>query len=109
MTKLPIETIVTHITKITGWTHVGNHAIIKNFSFPSFEKTGQFVYLVTKIMDQEKHYPQISITDFNVQISLTTYDVEGVTGKDLVMAQKINRIENQMSEKSINYKVIQTS
>ncbi|RFU65159.1 4a-hydroxytetrahydrobiopterin dehydratase [Peribacillus glennii] len=93
MATLPVETIVTHISKFPGWKHVGNTSVTKNFSFSSFEKMGHFVYLVTQYTEKEEHYPQISITNFDVSISLSTASASGVTGKDLLVAQRINQIE----------------
>jgi 4a-hydroxytetrahydrobiopterin dehydratase len=97
MTKLPVETIVTHISKFPGWKNVGNHSMSKNFTFSSFEKTGHFVYLIAQYLDKERHYPQITITNFDVMVSLSTLAVDGVTGKDFVLAQIINQFEVEVN------------
>jgi 4a-hydroxytetrahydrobiopterin dehydratase len=97
MTKLPVETIVTHISKFPGWKHDSNHTISKIFTFSSFEKTGHFVYLIAQCTEKERHYPQLTITNFDVRVSLSTLAVDGVTGKDLVLAQIINQIEAEVN------------
>lgn len=63
--------------------------------FENFNDAMQFVNLVAGCAQRLDHHPKITIDYNKVNLELTTHDVEGVTDKDMKLA---NEIEKSSSE-----------
>ena len=64
--------------------------IQKDFSFNSFQSATTFVQHVASIAKELGHYPEILIHKISyVTIKTTTADVNGVTEKDIALAESI--------------------
>ena len=72
-----------------GWERSGK-ALIKSFNFPSFRDSIVFVNRVASLADDLDHHPDIDIRYTAVRLSLTTHSADGLTEKDLKLAEKID-------------------
>ncbi|MBX4189650.1 4a-hydroxytetrahydrobiopterin dehydratase [Candidatus Parcubacteria bacterium] len=82
-------------TRIPGWKRKGNK-IEKIFIFESFLKALDFVNKVGALAEGAGHHPDIHIFDYkNVKLTLTTHELEMVTEKDFVLAEKVNELQPQ--------------
>ena len=63
--------------------------IHKDFTFNSFESATTFVQHVASLASELSHYPEIHVKESNVTITSTTADENGVTEKDIVLAESI--------------------
>ena len=64
--------------------------IQKEFIFNSFESASTFVQHVTSIASELNHYPEILIHKVScVTITSTTVDSNGVTDRDIALAESI--------------------
>ena len=87
--KLNRQSIQGWIEKRPGWK-VKGQALIKEFTFKSFRDTIVFVNRIASLADETSHRPNIDIRDNMVRLALTTPEVNGVSQKDLELAQRID-------------------
>ncbi len=72
-----------------GWQRSGN-AITKDFEFPSFRNAIIFVNRVASLADDLDHHPDIDIRYTTVRLTLTTHSADGLTEKDLKLAESVD-------------------
>src|ERR1041384_902693 len=71
------------IAKLKGWTEVdGRDAISKSFKFADFNAAFGFMTRVALKADQMDHHPEWFNVYNKVDVTLSTHDADGVTGKD---------------------------
>ena len=63
--------------------------IHKEFIFNSFQSATTFVQHVASLANELSHYPEIHVKESNVTITSTTADENGVTEKDIALAESI--------------------
>ena len=68
---------------------MGN-AITKDFEFPSFRNAIIFVNRVASLADDLDHHPDIDIRYTTVRLTLTTHSADGLTEKDLKLAESVD-------------------
>lgn len=66
--------------------------IHRDFSFPSFQLSIDFINHIAKLAEERNHHPHIIIHFTYVQISLSTHDAGGITEKDFVLAKEIDNL-----------------
>lgn len=74
-----------------GWQFSGN-SISRTFEFGNFREAMDFVGRVAELAEDIRHHPDIEIMYNKVKLALTTHSEGRVTDKDLVMAEKINKM-----------------
>jgi len=87
--KLNDESIDGWLNGRTGWKRSGNE-LIKRFDFPSFRDAIVFVNRVATLADEFDHHPDIDIRYSTVRLSLTTHSADGLTEKDLKLAEGVD-------------------
>ena len=74
------------------WEVVKGHHLEKKFSFPDFKSALAFTNRVGEIAESEGHHPDIHLGWGKVRVVVWTHDVDGLTGKDFVLATKIESL-----------------
>jgi 4a-hydroxytetrahydrobiopterin dehydratase len=87
--KLNRQSIRDWMEKRPGWKMKGQ-SLVKEFTFKSFRDTIVFVNRIASLADETDHHPDIDIRDNVVRLSLITRAVNGVSQKDLDMAQRVD-------------------
>ena len=78
--------------QVAGWEVVDEHHILKRYSFPDFITALRFVDRVGALAEEQGHHPDILLTWGNVQITLWTHAVKGLTESDFILAAKIDEL-----------------
>ncbi len=91
MAKLSLQEIREALQSLHHW-QVGENAISKLFTLPSFMEAIGFVNAVARLAEAANHRPDILINDRRVTLTLWTPSEGGVTAKDLELARKIEEI-----------------
>lgn len=92
--KLNIEDRRREVAKLPGWRDVdGRDAICKSFRLRDFKEAWAFMTQIALKAEQMDHHPEWSNVYANVEITLTTHDCDGVSRRDIVLAEFINRLE----------------
>lgn len=81
------------VAQLQGWTAVeGRDAIAKTFRFDDFSAAWAFMTRVALKAEQADHHPEWFNVYNRVEVVLTTHDCDGVSDRDLVMAQFMDGI-----------------
>ena len=75
---------------LTGWTG-GDDFITKVFKFDDFAEAFGFMTHIAIIADKMDHHPEWYNVYNRVDVTLTTHDAGGVTQKDVVLAEAMEK------------------
>ncbi len=68
--------------------------IQRKFTFKNFKEALDFINKVGKLAQSEGHHPDINLYSFkNVDITLYTHAIGGLSENDYILATKINQIK----------------
>jgi 4a-hydroxytetrahydrobiopterin dehydratase len=91
MSKLSAEQVAVNLNLLPQWKFEENK-LIKIFKKESFKAAIVFVNGLAELAEEANHHPDILIQFDKVTLTLTTHDSHGVTGKDFLLAQKIEML-----------------
>lgn len=75
-----------------GWEVSKNIKINKLFKFQNFKEAIKFVNEVAVLAEKEGHHPDISIDYSQVNITIWTHAIGGLSENDFILAAKIDNI-----------------
>jgi len=75
--------------QIPGWQVVGQHHLLKSFSFPDFRTALDFVNKTGAIAEEEGHHPDLLLSWGRVEVKIWTHKIDGLTESDFILAAKI--------------------
>ncbi|HLD85656.1 MAG TPA: 4a-hydroxytetrahydrobiopterin dehydratase [archaeon] len=78
-----------HATKGLWKLHSGK--LVKKYEFKDFNESMKFVNAVAELAEKEGHHPFIAISYNEVTLELITHDIGGLSDKDFILAEKIDR------------------
>jgi 4a-hydroxytetrahydrobiopterin dehydratase len=79
---------------LPGWSRRGD-VITKTFQFKKFLTGIDFVNAVAKAAEAADHHPDLDIRYTKIICSLSTHSAGGITQKDLDLAKKIDRAQEE--------------
>ena len=83
----------TAVAALSGWQAVAmRDAIEKRFRFASFNAAFGFMARVAMFAEKLNHHPEWTNVYNRVDVTLTTHDAGGLSGRDIAMAKAIDRI-----------------
>jgi 4a-hydroxytetrahydrobiopterin dehydratase len=80
-----------------GWEQ-RDGALHRRFAFGDFSEAWAFMSRVALVAEKQDHHPDWSNSWNRVDISLTSHDAGGLTGRDLRLAEAIDRIARQLGD-----------
>jgi 4a-hydroxytetrahydrobiopterin dehydratase len=81
------------VARLHGWTSVeGRDAIAKAYRFKDFSAAFAFMTRCALKAEQMDHHPEWFNVYNKVEVVLTTHDVDGVSEKDVALAQFMDLI-----------------
>jgi 4a-hydroxytetrahydrobiopterin dehydratase len=91
--KLSADARRTALAKLGGWSEVeGRDAIARTFVFKDFNEAFGFMARAALIAEKNDHHPEWRNVYKTVEVVLSTHDAGGVTERDIVLADAMNRI-----------------
>lgn len=85
------EEIKKNISRYKGWKYA-NGSISKTFVFSDFVVAFGFMTKVALIAEKMDHHPDWKNSYNSVEISLKTHSENGITQKDLSLAEEIEKL-----------------
>jgi 4a-hydroxytetrahydrobiopterin dehydratase len=91
------EAIQEQLYHYPAWRIQCDHgpALSLNRTFESFAQALLFVNAVGYLAQQANHHPEIELRYNRVHLTLSTHEVEGITGKDLALMRQIDPLLTQ--------------
>jgi 4a-hydroxytetrahydrobiopterin dehydratase len=77
---------------IPKWSIVNDHHLHRIFKFLDFKQALDFVNRVGAIAEEEGHHPDMLLTWGQVEVTIWTHKVNGLTESDFILAAKIDRV-----------------
>jgi 4a-hydroxytetrahydrobiopterin dehydratase len=91
--KLSADARRTALAKLEGWSEVkGRDAIGRTFVFKDFNEAFGFMARVALVAEKNDHHPEWRNVYKTVEVVLSTHDAGGVTERDIMLADAMNRI-----------------
>jgi 4a-hydroxytetrahydrobiopterin dehydratase len=85
--------ITAALAKLPGWTKSkGRSAIHRKFQFADFNEAWGFMSRVALAAEMQGHHPEWSNVWNRVEITLSTHDAGGLSGRDVKLAKAINEL-----------------
>ncbi len=76
---------------LEGWAMVeGRDAIKKRFEFDDFNQAFAWMTRVAMVAEQMDHHPEWSNVYNKVEVTLSTHDADGLTRRDVELAQRMD-------------------
>jgi 4a-hydroxytetrahydrobiopterin dehydratase len=91
MTPLTASERAELLPGLDGWAMVeGRDAITKRFVFADFNAAFGWMTRVAIAAEQMNHHPEWSNVYRNVEVTLSTHDADGLTRRDIELAQRMD-------------------
>ncbi len=74
------------------WKIVQEHHLEKSFLFPDFAAALAFVMRVGGLAEQEGHHPNICLAWGQVDVTIYTHKIDGLSENDFILAAKIDEL-----------------
>lgn len=92
-TKLDAKTRTAALDGLKGWQEVeGRDAITKTFVFADFNVAFGWMARVAMLAEKMDHHPEWSNVYRNVEVTLSTHDVGGLSELDIAMALAMDKM-----------------
>ena len=89
--KLTGEARKQALAKLSGWAEMaGRDAIAKTFVFKDFNEAFGFMSRVALLAEKQDHHPEWRNVYKTVDVVLSTHDADGLTEKDIALAEAMN-------------------
>jgi 4a-hydroxytetrahydrobiopterin dehydratase len=87
------------LARLAGWRKAEGErdAIVRTYRFKDFNAAFGFMTRVALWADKADHHPEWFNVYNRVEVTLTTHDANGVSEKDVALAQFMDRIADQES------------
>lgn len=81
------------LSQISGWSvETDRSELRKRFRFGQFMETIVFVNRMADLAESEGHHPDFCVRFTNLDVTLTTHAIGGLTENDFVLAAKIDAL-----------------
>ena len=91
--KLTVEARKALLGRLAGWRDVpGRDAITKKFVFKDFNAAFGFMTRAALVAEKMDHHPEWFNVYKTVEVTLSTHDADGVTERDVRLAQAMNEL-----------------
>ncbi len=95
--KLTPEDRKSALAALPGWQAVeGRDAIRRKIKFADFNAAWGFMTRVALLADKQDHHPEWQNVYNRVEILLTTHDCDGLSQRDVKLAQAIDKILKEL-------------
>jgi len=93
VSALPQDEIERLLAQVSGWSvEPGRSDLRKRFRFNRFAETIAFVNRMADLAESEGHHPDFCVRFTNLDVTLTTHAVGGLTENDFILAAKIDAL-----------------
>ena len=91
--KLSGEARKSALARLKGWSEVkGRDAISKKFVFTDFNEAFGFMTRAALVAEKNDHHPEWSNVYKTVEVTLSTHDAGGLTERDVLLAEAMDKI-----------------
>jgi 4a-hydroxytetrahydrobiopterin dehydratase len=94
--RLSAEARKSALKDLSGWSELGDReAITRTFIFKDFNEAFGFMTRAALVAEKNDHHPEWRNVYKTVEVVLATHDADGVTARDIKLAEAMNAIAGQ--------------
>jgi 4a-hydroxytetrahydrobiopterin dehydratase len=86
------EALETFARQLPDWRVVEQHHLEKSYRFPDFKTALEFVNRIGMVAEEEGHHPDLCFGWGNVQVTIFTHKIKGLTESDFILAAKVDEL-----------------
>lgn len=91
--RLSAEARRAALLRLKGWSEVpGRDAIARTFTFKDFNEAFGFMTRAALVAEKSDHHPEWRNVYKTVEVVLSTHDADGVTTRDIALAEAMDKI-----------------
>ena len=94
MKKLDAAALAAFLREFPEWRE-GRDAITRKFQFGDFNRAFAFMTRVALLAEKLDHHPEWFNVYNRIEVTLSTHDAGGVTGKDIAMAKAMEEYSTE--------------
>jgi 4a-hydroxytetrahydrobiopterin dehydratase len=95
--RLSAEARKSALKGLPGWSELaGREAIARTFTFKDFNEAFGFMARVALVAEKSDHHPEWRNIYKTVEVVLATHDANGVTSRDIGLAEAMDAIAKQL-------------
>lgn len=91
--RMKAAEIARHLPEVPGW-EAQRERLCRLFKFKDFAGAMKFVNRMAEIAEAERHHPDFSVHYNQVEVTLWTHAVGGLSENDFILAAKIDSSRN---------------
>ena len=92
---LPADEVNRLLSQLSGWQVESEVSELrKRYKFASFTDTIAFVNRMAELAESEGHHPDFCVRYTNLDVSLTTHAIGGLSENDFILAAKIDQLKS---------------
>jgi 4a-hydroxytetrahydrobiopterin dehydratase len=95
--KLDADAIAALLPQLPGWT-VRDERLHRTFSFGDFAGAIAFVNRMAEVAELEDHHPDFTVHYREVEVTIWTHAVGGLSENDFILAAKIDGVTDGTKE-----------
>jgi 4a-hydroxytetrahydrobiopterin dehydratase len=95
MSKLTSDEVTAAIAKLHGWSVV-EEKLHREYKFADFIHAFGFMATAAIAIEKANHHPEWSNVYNRVTVDLTTHDDGGITEKDVILAQTLEKLAKNL-------------
>ncbi len=80
------------LKELNGWRIIDGGKLAKSFSFSNFAGAMDLANRIAGLAEQEGHHPDLLVRWGELQVTIWTHAVGGLTENDFILAAKIDRL-----------------
>lgn len=90
--KLDAAQIALFAPEVPGWS-VRDEKLYRTFTFKNFVEAMRFVNRIADVAEAEGHHPDFAVHYKEVQVTIWTHAIGGLSENDFILAAKIDPLE----------------
>lgn len=90
-----LEFIKENMQRLKGEWAIEGDTLVRDWNFEDFSESMKFVNKVSEIAEKHQHHPTILVDYDHVRLSLTTHEHSDITEQDFLLAEEIDKVENE--------------
>jgi len=100
---LPDDTIENAVDKLNvAWSYIPGQGLVRVYETASFADGLRLVNQIASVAEKRNHHPEVTLRYDEVELTSMTHDAGGVTQRDLDLAEALDRMYDNQTEKELS-------
>lgn len=79
--------------QVPGWEVIDGHHLHRRWKLKDFQQALALVNRIGEVAERENHHPNICFTWGEVEVTIYTHKIDGLTESDFILAAKLSALD----------------